>query len=48
VVLGRHDDVELITAPAPELLAAMRSRAHPAGDETPPSVRRCHAESHQV
>jgi len=37
VVLGPHDDVELITPPAQELLAAMRSPAYPAGDETPPS-----------
>jgi DNA-binding CsgD family transcriptional regulator len=36
VVLGPHDDVELITPPARELLAAMRTPAQAADDETPP------------
>lgn len=38
VVLGPHDDVELITPPARELLAAMRSTAQREGDETPPGA----------
>ena len=37
VVLGPHDDVELITPSARELLAAMRPRGQPDDDETPPS-----------
>ncbi len=37
VVLGRHDEIELITGPARELLEAMRSPAQPAAGETPPS-----------
>ena len=37
VVLGATDDVELITPPAHELLAAMRSPGLLAGDQTPPS-----------
>jgi DNA-binding CsgD family transcriptional regulator len=37
VVLGPHDDVELITASARELLTAMRTCAQPDDDETPPS-----------
>ncbi len=37
VVLGPHDDVELITSSARELLAAMRASAQADDDETPPS-----------
>jgi DNA-binding CsgD family transcriptional regulator len=37
VVLGPSDDVELITASARELLAAMSSSAHDEDEETPPS-----------
>jgi len=37
VVLSPRDDVELITAPAYELLAAMRTTAQAESDETPPS-----------
>lgn len=37
VVLGARDEVELITPPARELLAAMRTSAQADGDETPPS-----------
>ena len=38
VVLGPRDDVELITPPARELLAAMRNTAQRDGDETPPGA----------
>jgi DNA-binding CsgD family transcriptional regulator len=37
VVLGPRNEVELITPPAHELLAAMRSSAQPGSDQTPPS-----------
>ena len=37
VVLGLHDDVELITPPAQELLSALRSPVQAESDETPPS-----------
>jgi DNA-binding CsgD family transcriptional regulator len=37
VVLGAHNDVELITPAARELLAAMRPAGQPHDDETPPS-----------
>jgi hypothetical protein len=37
VVLGPRDEVELITPPAYELLAAMRSGAQSDSDQTPPS-----------
>ena len=37
VVLGPHDDVELITPPARELLAATRTPDQAGDDETPPS-----------
>ena len=37
VVLGPHGEVEMITPPAYALMAAMRSSARAAGDETPPS-----------
>ena len=38
VVLGPGDEVEMITPPAHALMAAMRSSAQAAGDETPPSA----------
>ncbi|HWE08261.1 MAG TPA: helix-turn-helix transcriptional regulator [Solirubrobacteraceae bacterium] len=38
VVLGPHDDVEMITPPAYELLAAMRPPAQTDDDEAPPSA----------
>jgi DNA-binding CsgD family transcriptional regulator len=38
VVLGPGDEVELITPPAHELMAAMRSSAQADSDETPPSA----------
>jgi DNA-binding CsgD family transcriptional regulator/GAF domain-containing protein len=38
VVLGPRDEVELITPPARELLALMRSAASSARDETPPGA----------
>jgi DNA-binding CsgD family transcriptional regulator len=38
VVLSANNDVELITPPAHELLAAMRNRSQAPDDETPPQV----------
>jgi len=38
VVLGANNDVELITPPARELLAAMRNRSRAPEDETPPAA----------
>jgi DNA-binding CsgD family transcriptional regulator len=37
VVLGPANEVELLTPPAGELLAALRSNARPESDETPPT-----------
>lgn len=38
MVLGANNDVEVITPPAHEMLAAMRNRSQAAGDETPPQA----------
>jgi DNA-binding CsgD family transcriptional regulator len=38
VVLSTNNDVELITSPARELLAAMRNPSQAPGDETPPTA----------
>jgi DNA-binding CsgD family transcriptional regulator len=38
IVFGPHDDVELITPSARELLAEMRTAAHTEDDETPPAA----------